>query len=116
MRISREGDLISAAAPAAALAALLLGAWLLVDPHTPDLAAQVYRAGLFNRAGFAVWDEHWYAGHHLPGYSLLFPALASLLGVRAVGAIAAFASVLLFAALLEPEGGRGVDGEQPRSP
>jgi hypothetical protein len=44
----------------------------------------------------AVWDEHWYAGHHLPGYSLLFPPLGSLLGVRLLGALAALASVVLF--------------------
>ena len=70
------------------LAACLTGAWLLVDPRTPDLAAQVYRAGLFRQLGFAVWDEHWYAGHHLPGYSLLFGALSWLVGVRLLGALA----------------------------
>ena len=36
---------------AALLAGGLLIAWLLVDPRTPDLAAQVYRLGLFERAG-----------------------------------------------------------------
>jgi hypothetical protein len=76
--------------------------WLLVDPRTPDLAAQVYRASLFEHIGFehigfAVWDEHWYAGHALPGYSLLFPPLASLLGLRVLAAC----SVLLSAALFE---------------
>jgi hypothetical protein len=79
-----------------ALAAALVVAWLLADPRTPDLAAQVYRVGLFRQLGFAVWDEHWYAGHHLPGYSLLFPPLGSLLGVRLVGALSALAAVALF--------------------
>jgi hypothetical protein len=74
--------------------------WLLADPHTPDLAAQVYRAGLFEHSGFAVWDEHWYAGHHLPGYSLLFPPLASLLGLRLVGTLAVLASTALFESLI----------------
>jgi hypothetical protein len=74
--------------------------WLLVDPHTPDLAAQVYRAGLFERLGFAVWDEHWYAGHALPGYSLLFPPLAALLGLRAVAALSVLASTALFERLV----------------
>jgi hypothetical protein len=82
------------------VAAALLVVWLIVDPHTPDLAAQVYRAGLFQRLGFVLWDEHWYAGHHLPGYSLLFPPLASLLGVRAVGALSVLASVALFERLV----------------
>jgi hypothetical protein len=79
-----------------ALATLLLVAWLIVDPRTPDLAAQVYRVGLFNHVGFAVWDEHWYAGHDLPGYSLLFPPLASLLGLRLVAGLSVLASVVLF--------------------
>jgi len=70
--------------------------WLLVDPRTPDLAAQVYRVGLFDRFGFAVWDEHWYAGHALPGYSLLFPPLASLLGLRVVAALSVLVSAALF--------------------
>jgi hypothetical protein len=81
---------------AALLAGALLVAWLLVYPHTPDLAAQVYRVDLFGKLGFAVWDEYWYAGHHLLGYSLLLPPLGSLLGLRLVGALAALASTLLF--------------------
>jgi hypothetical protein len=75
---------------------MLVALWLLVEPRTPDLAAQVYRAGLFGHLGFAVFDEHWYAGHHLPGYSLMFPPLARLLGVRTVGALSVLASVALF--------------------
>jgi hypothetical protein len=82
-----------------AVAALLLGAWLLVAPRTPDLAAQVYRANLFGRSGLVVWDARWYGGHDMPGYSLLFPPLGWLLGVRLLGVLAALASTLLFARL-----------------
>jgi hypothetical protein len=78
----------------------LVAIWLLVDPRTPDLAAQVYRAGLFEHIGFAVWDAHWYAGHALPGYSLLFPPLASLLGVRVLAALSVLASTALFERLV----------------
>jgi hypothetical protein len=78
------------------LGATLIALWLLVDPRTPDLAAQVYRVGLFRQLGFAVWDSRWYGGHHLPGYSLLFPPLGSLFGVRLLGALSALASVVLF--------------------
>jgi hypothetical protein len=85
-----------------ALALALTAVWLIVDPRTPDLAAQVYRADLFRRFGFVIWDEHWYAGHHLPGYSLLFPALGALLGVRLVGALSVIASTLLFERLARP--------------
>jgi hypothetical protein len=79
-----------------AFVGVLLATWLIVDPRTPDLAAQVYRVGLFRQLGFAVWDEHWYGGHHLPGYSLLFGPLGALLGVRAVGVLSVLASTLLF--------------------
>jgi hypothetical protein len=82
------------------LAAALVAIWLLVDPRTPDLAAQVYRVGLYEHLGFTVWDEHWYGGHALPGYSLLFPPLASLLGLRVVAALSVLASAALFERLV----------------
>jgi hypothetical protein len=77
-------------------AVLGVAVWLAVDPRTPDLAAQVYRANLFKEAGWTVWDSRWYAGHDVPGYSLVFPPLAAWLGVRTVGALAVLASSLLF--------------------
>ena len=46
-----------------------------------------------------VWDGGWYGGHHVPGYSLLFPPLAGVLGVRLTGALAAVAAAVLFARL-----------------
>jgi hypothetical protein len=77
--------------------AALIAAWLVVEPRTPDLAAQVYRVDLFSRQGFLVWDDNWYGGHYIPGYSLLYPPLGSLLGVRVLGALCVMASSLLFA-------------------
>ncbi len=82
--------------PALVLACVLVGAWLLVDPHSPDLAAQVYRETLFERYGFTLWDNNWYAGHHLPGYSLVFPWVALVLGMRLVGALAVLVSTVAF--------------------
>jgi hypothetical protein len=73
--------------------------WLLIAPRTPDLAAAAYRLDLFKHVGLAVYDEHWYGGHDLPGYSVLFPPLAWLLGLRAVGAISVLVSVRCFEAL-----------------
>jgi hypothetical protein len=78
------------------VAGALLAVWLLVDPRTPDLAAQVYRLGLYERAGLSVFDEHWYAGHALPGYSLLFGPLASVVGMRALAVVSVLVSVALF--------------------
>jgi hypothetical protein len=77
-------------------AAAGVAVWLIIDPRTPDLAGQVYRANLFREAGFLVWDSRWYGGHDIPGYSLVFPPLAALAGVRAVGAAAVLASAALF--------------------
>ena len=106
-RLRPRGERAFALVPALALAGALALVWLLVEPRTPDLAAQVYRVGLFRSVGFAIWDEHWYAGHHLPGYSLLFPPLGALLGVRATGAASALASTALFALLVSGRYGRG---------
>ncbi len=71
-------------------------AWLIVAPDSPDLAAQAYRSYLFTHFGMLVWDDNWYGGHHIPGYSLLYPPLAWLLGLRLAGALAAVVSVALF--------------------
>jgi hypothetical protein len=104
---ARWSELAATIAPAVALSVALVAVWLILDPRTPDLAAQVYRVGLFRQLGFAVWDDNWYAGHHLPGYSLLFPALGSMMGVRTVGALCVPISTALFAALAAGEWPRG---------
>jgi hypothetical protein len=83
-----------------ACALALAVVWHVVAPRTADLAAQVYRTQLFAREGFAVWDNNWFGGHHLPGYSLLFPALAASLGPSVVGMASVIASTGLFAALV----------------
>ncbi|HEY7891234.1 MAG TPA: hypothetical protein VIC05_03405 [Solirubrobacteraceae bacterium] len=83
--------------PVGALTAgALMTLWLLVEPRTPDMAAQVYRVELFQRAGFTLWDERWYAGHHIPGYSLLYPALGSVVGMNLLAVLCVLASSLIF--------------------
>ena len=79
-----------------AVAALLGIVYLVWQPPSLDLAAAEYRAWLFGHAGFSVWDAQWYGGHHLPGYSVLFPPLAYWLGPRVVGALAVAAAAVLF--------------------
>ncbi len=78
------------------IAAALALVWLAFAPPTPDLAAQVYRAGLFSSEGFTLFNANWYGGHHTPAYSIIFPPLGALLGVRVVGVLAAIASAVLF--------------------
>ena len=52
--------------------------YVLAAPPSADLAAAGYRSELFARAGFTIWDNGWYGGHHLPAYSLLAPAFGAL--------------------------------------
>jgi hypothetical protein len=78
---------------------LLAGLWLFAGPLTPDLAAQAHRVGMFAAHGFVVWDNTWYGGHHVPGYSLVFPAVAAVAGARFTGAVAAVLSAALFESL-----------------
>ncbi|HZO35393.1 MAG TPA: hypothetical protein VFB41_00810 [Solirubrobacteraceae bacterium] len=86
--------------PALLLAAAIGAVYLAAAPATTDLAAQTYRADLFDRAGFLLWDNSWYGGHHLPGYSVLFPPLGNWFGVRLVGVIALLAATAGFHRLI----------------
>jgi hypothetical protein len=81
---------------AAALPALL---YLAFEPSSADLAAQALRSDLFSAHGFLIWNDYWYSGHYLPGYSVLFPPLGAALGPRVVGALSAVAAAGLFGAL-----------------
>lgn len=79
------------------LVAGVLGAvYVLVSPPSLDLAAHLFRAELFRQEGFGLWDNWWYAGHHVPGYSVLFPPLAAGLTPQLAAALAATASAALF--------------------
>ena len=83
-------------APLAA-AALMVAVYFALDPRISDLPAAEFRTWLFETEGFTVWNGQWYAGHHTPGYSILFPPLAALLGgPEVVGALATLASAVLF--------------------
>ncbi|HTR90014.1 MAG TPA: hypothetical protein VMG62_07900, partial [Solirubrobacteraceae bacterium] len=75
--------------------------YVLAAPPSSDLAAASYRSYLFSRAGFTIWEDGWYGGHHLPAYSLLAPALGAWLGPQLVAALAMTAAAALFAALIE---------------
>jgi hypothetical protein len=81
------------------LSALVALAYLAWGPPSTDLAAQTFRAELFEEHGFLIWSEAWYSGFHLLGYSVLFPPLAALLGVEVAGALAAVTAAALFAAI-----------------
>jgi hypothetical protein len=70
--------------------------YLIMEPRTVDLATHTFRADLFGRQGFTLWNGYWYGGHHTPAYSVLSPPLAWALGPPVAGALAAVASAALF--------------------
>jgi hypothetical protein len=87
------------AAPTLVAATLAL-AYVIVAPASVDLAAQLLRVKLFGAEGFGLWNNWWYAGHDVLGYSVLFPPLAWLLTPQIVAAVAATASAPVFDALV----------------
>jgi len=89
------------ALPAWTIAAALALVYVIVAPPSTDLAAAGYRSDLFSRAGLTLWDNGWYGGHHLLGYSLLAPGLGALLGVQALAALSAAAAAWSFERLLD---------------
>ncbi len=88
-----------------ALLVALVATWVAWYPPSPDLAAQAFRVHLFDADGFALWDNSWYGGHYLPGYSLLFPVLAASLGLRTLGALSVATSTWTFVRLSERRAG-----------
>jgi hypothetical protein len=49
-----------------------------------DWPAQLLRLELVVRDGLAVWSNLWFAGHHTPGYGILFPVLGAAFGAATV--------------------------------
>jgi hypothetical protein len=84
--------------------AVVVALWTVLQPRTADLAAQVYRTGLFERVGWVLWDNNWFGGHHLPGYSLFTPWLMAHVGIGVTGATAAATTTLAFAAIVRAKG------------
>ena len=91
-------------APVAIAAALGL-AFLIADPRPGDLAVHAFRAELFGREGFTIWNGQWYGGHHSVGYSVLAAPLSWLFGVRTVLVLSAVACAGLFERLVRAEFG-----------
>ena len=90
-----------------AIAIVFAIVYLIWQPRTVDLAAHTFRADLFGREGFTIWNGQWYGGHHTPAYSIISPPLAWLLTPPVALALAAVASAALF-----PPLARGAFGEE----
>ncbi|MGP0100739.1 MAG: hypothetical protein ACLPUT_03835 [Solirubrobacteraceae bacterium] len=89
------------APPAWTITAALGVVYLILAPASPDLAAASYRSNLFSTAGFTLWDNSWYGGHHLLAYSVLAPGLGALIGPQPLTAISMIIATALFARLID---------------
>ena len=76
-------------------------AYLIVQPPSGDLAAATYRGEVFARAGLTLWDNGWYGGHYLPGYSVFAPALGALVGERLLLGLCTIAAAGLFGVIVQ---------------
>jgi len=89
-------SIASAAAIAGALAALaIVCGW-----RGSDLPAQIFRSDLIRQDGFVVWNNQWFGGHALLGYSVLAPALGALTSPLAVGAVSGIVAAVAFERIL----------------
>lgn len=86
--------------PAWLLTAALGLFYVLLAPASSDLAAAGYRSDLFSRAGFTLWDNGWFGGHHLLAYSVLAPPLSALLRPQTLGALSMTIATGLFTLLV----------------
>ena len=84
---------------AVAISAALCVAYLIWQPRPLDLSTQVFRADLWAAHGWVLWNDSWYSGQTVPGYSLLYPPLGALLGPQLLGVICAIGAAALFAAI-----------------
>jgi hypothetical protein len=95
---TRRAEALPVAGAALVVVALAVP-YLVLEPASTDLAAQTFRADLWDSSGWVIWNDAWYSGHLVPGYSLLYPPLGALLGPRLVGALAALVAAVAFMAL-----------------
>jgi hypothetical protein len=66
----------------------------------------MFRAWLFSKDPFGIWNNYWYSGHHTVGYSFLFPAAAAATSPQIAAAIAATGTAALFEPLAYRHFGR----------
>ena len=95
---------------ARAVGAALVAAASVILVHVvgwtgPDVPPQLYRVMLFRTSGSALWDTHWYSGHALLPYSVLYPALGAAFGAYGAAALAAAVAAWSFDRIVREEFG-----------
>jgi MFS family permease len=85
----------------------LCTAELISNHYGADLPAQLYRSWLVRHHGLPAWNNEWYDGHQLLGYSIITPVVGAVIGVRLLGAIACVASSWVVCRLLPDPDDRG---------
>jgi hypothetical protein len=98
--VRRRASVLPWAVWPAAVAVVFGVLYLVLEPRPGDLAVHVFRAELFGREGFTVWNGQWYGGHHTPAYSVLTSPLSWLLGPRLVLVASCLAIAVLFEQLV----------------
>ena len=83
--------LVAPVVSAALATVALLAGW-----RGTDLAAQVFRADLFRRYGFALWNGQWFGGHATLSYSVVAPMVSALVGPLTVAAASGVVAAVLF--------------------
>jgi hypothetical protein len=84
-----------AAAPAL-LTLILATTVCLLGWRGVDQAAQFYRVTEFRAHGLMLWDSGWYGGNFPLGYSVLFPAIGALVGIKVASVAAAVLATWAF--------------------
>jgi hypothetical protein len=92
----------------AAVALVVTGIAMLLGWRGVDQAAQTYRVTQFSLHGLMLWDSGWYAGNFPLGYSVLFPPVGALLGMKVVAVASAVVATWSFDRMV-----RSVMGARP---
>lgn len=73
---------------------------LAIGVQGSDTPAESYRVWLFQHRGYVLWDNQWYGGHHVLGYSVIFPPVAGLLGSAVVGTLSCVTTTMFLTRLI----------------
>ncbi|MDI2128657.1 hypothetical protein [Yinghuangia seranimata] len=70
----------------------LIGLIILLGLSGPDWPAAIFRTQLVRDHGAILWNNQWYGGHLLPGYSVVTPVLSSAIGTHTLTALSCIVS------------------------